>query len=274
MINHRDRIQINHRKGCRKPDFRNQRKTTMSSVLRRRFSALSDPSYLKRASKVVCVGRNYADHIAELNSTRPKYPLFFLKPPSTILLPGEGPVLRPRGVTLHHEVELALVMGKRVKDLDQNDTQGALDAIGGYALCIDMTARNVQSAAIAKGLPWTTCKGFDTFLPTSSFIPKSAIPDPHNVELFLRINNEPQPRQCDSTRLFLFQIPQVLAAISSVFTLEKGDIIITGTPKGVGPVVPGDTMYAGININGAELDCAKIKVRVEESTSTYEYCES
>lgn len=246
----------------------------MSLMLRRGFSALTDPSYLKRPSKIVCVGRNYADHIAELNGERPKQPLFFLKPPSTILLPGEGPILRPRGVTLHHEVELGLVMGKRVKDLDANDTQSALDAIGGYALCIDMTARNVQNAAMAKGLPWTTCKGFDTFLPVSSFIPKSAIPDPHNIDLFLRVNNEPQPRQCDNTRLFLFQIPQVLAAISSVFTLEKGDIIITGTPKGVGPVVPGDTMYAGISIDGKELDCAKIKVRVEDSAGVYEYRET
>ena len=81
--------------------------------------------------QVMCIGRNYADHIAELNSARPKQPFFFLKPPSSILLPGQGPVLRPRGVTMHYEVELGLIMGKTVRDLDPEDTKGAMDAIEG-----------------------------------------------------------------------------------------------------------------------------------------------
>jgi 2-keto-4-pentenoate hydratase/2-oxohepta-3-ene-1,7-dioic acid hydratase in catechol pathway len=227
---------------------------------------------LKKASKVVCIGRNYADHIAELNSAKPKQPFFFLKPASSILAPGDGPVIRPKGVNLHYEVELALIMGKRVKDLEADDEKGAIDAIESYALSIDLTARNVQNEAKKKGLPWSIAKGFDTFLPVSEIIPKSKIPNPHNIELYLSVNNE--IHQQDSTNLMLFQIPRMLSDISKVMTLEKGDIVITGTPKGVGPVVPGDVMRAGIRVDGKEIEEAKIEVVVEESTSTYSFAET
>ncbi|KAK3942184.1 hypothetical protein QBC46DRAFT_380827 [Diplogelasinospora grovesii] len=227
---------------------------------------------LKKASKVVCIGRNYADHIKELSSARPKQPFFFLKPPTCVLLPGEGPVIRPRGVDLHYEVELALIIGKQVKDLDAADEKAAMDAVESYALSIDMTARNIQNEAKKKGLPWDIAKGFDTFLPMSKIIEKSAIPEPHNIELYLTVNNE--VRQNDSTNLMLFQIPRMLSDISKVMTLEKGDIVITGTPKGVGPVVPGDIMRAGIKIDGKELEEAKIEVGVEESTGSYEFAET
>jgi len=212
------------------------------------------------------------DHITELNSARPKQPFFFLKPPSSILAPGEGPVIRPKGVDLHYEVELALIIGKKVKDLEADDEKGAMDAIESYAMSIDMTARNAQNEAKKKGLPWSISKGFDTFLPVSQIIPKSAIPDPHNVEVYLTVNNE--IRQNDSTNLMLFQIPRMLSDISKVMTLEKGDIVITGTPKGVGSVVPGDIMRAGLKVGGKELEEAKIEVGVEESTSTYQFNET
>ncbi|KAH8602646.1 hypothetical protein B0O99DRAFT_603866 [Bisporella sp. PMI_857] len=241
----------------------------MSLVFRRGIASMAS---LKKASKVVCIGRNYADHVTELNNTRPKQPFFFLKPASSILAPGEGPVVRPRGVDLHYEVELALILGKQVKNLEESDAQGAFDAIESYALSIDMTARNAQNEAKKKGLPWDIAKGFDTFLPVSQIIPKSAIPDPHKVDLYLTVNNE--HRQADSTELMLFRIPRILSDISKVMTLEKGDIVLTGTPKGVGPVVPGDVMRAGIKIDGKELEEAKIEVAVEESTSTYEYKET
>lgn len=135
-----------------------------------------------------------------------------------------------------------------------------------------MTSRNGQNEAKKKGLPWSIAKGFDTFLPISNVIEKSAIPDPHNIELYLTVNNE--HRQADSTALMLFQIPRILSDISKVMTLEKGDIVLTGTPKGVGPVVPGDIMRAGIKVGGKELKEAYIEVGVEESTSTYEYTET
>lgn len=135
-----------------------------------------------------------------------------------------------------------------------------------------MTARNVQNEAKKKGLPWDIAKGFDTFLPISNIIQKSAIPDPHNVEIYLTVNGKVQ--QQDSTELMLFRIPRILSDISKVMTLEEGDIVITGTPKGVGPVVPGDVMRAGIRVNGKELEEGKIEVAVEESTSSYEYAET
>ncbi|KAK1830294.1 hypothetical protein QBC39DRAFT_354094 [Podospora conica] len=226
----------------------------------------------RQASKVVCIGRNYADHITELNSARPKQPFFFLKPPSSILPPGKGPVIQPKGVNLHYEVELALIIGKQVKDLDASDEKGALDSIESYALSIDMTARNIQNEAKKKGLPWDISKGFDTFLPMSKTIEKALIPDPHKIELYLTVNGE--VRQNDSTELMLFRIPRVLSDISKVMTLEPGDIVITGTPKGVGPVVPGDVMRAGIRIDGKELEEAKIEVGVEESKGPYVFSET
>lgn len=125
-----------------------------------------------------------------------------------------------------------------------------------------------------KGLPWSIAKGFDTFLPISNVIPKSAIPDPHNVELYLRVNNEPTPRQQDRTNLLLFKIPRLLSTISEVFTLEKGDIVLTGTPKGVGVVRPGDIMHAGVKLDGQELESAKISVEVKESISRYQFNET
>ncbi|EPE36058.1 FAH [Glarea lozoyensis ATCC 20868] len=241
----------------------------MSLIFRRGIASMAS---LKKASKVVCIGRNYADHVTELNNVRPKQPFFFLKPASSILAPGDGPVIRPKGVDLHYEIELALILGKQVKNLDASDEKGALDAIESYALSIDMTARNAQNEAKKKGLPWDIAKGFDTFLPISEIIPKSSIPDPHNVDIYLKVNGE--TKQSDSTNLMLFQIPRILSDISKVMTLEKGDIVITGTPKGVGPVVPGDVMTAGLKVNGKELPESKIEVAVEESTSTYEFAET
>ncbi|GKT42082.1 putative hydrolase [Colletotrichum spaethianum] len=241
----------------------------MSMVFRR---SMATAASLKRAGKVMCIGRNYADHVKELNNVRPKQPFFFLKPTSSILLPGAGPVLRPKGVDMHYEVELALILGKQVKDLKPDDYKGAIDAIEAYALAIDMTARNAQNEAKKKGLPWSIAKGFDTFLPMSDIVKKSAIPDPHDIELFLKVNNE--TKQDASTNLMLFQIPRILSDISKVMTLEAGDIVLTGTPAGVGPAVPGDIIRAGLRVNGKELPEAKIEVGVEESPSSYQFAET
>lgn len=220
----------------------------------------------------MCIGRNYADHVKELNNQRPKQPFFFLKPPSSILLPGAGPVLRPRGVTMHYEVELGLVIGKTVQDLDPEDSQGALEAIEYYLLAIDMTARNVQDEAKRKGLPWAIAKGFDTFLPVSGLISKSRIPDPHNAHLWLSVDN--QVKQNDNTELMLFRIPRQLSDISKVMTLEKGDIVLTGTPKGVGPVITGDVMKAGLIIEGKEIEEANMEVAVVDREGPYEFKET
>ncbi|KJY00211.1 hypothetical protein TI39_contig339g00046 [Zymoseptoria brevis] len=222
--------------------------------------------------KVMCIGRNYADHVTELNNQRPKQPFFFLKPPSSILTPSEGPILRPAGVNLHFEVELGVVIGKTVRDLDENDEAAWRDAIGSYILGIDMTGRNVQDEAKKKGLPWSIAKGFDTFLPVAGPIEKSVIKDPHDVELWLSVNGE--MKQNDNTELMLFRIGRQLADISKVMVLEKGDIVLTGTPKGVGPVVTGDVLEAGMRIGGKEVEEARIKVEVKDRGGKYTFGET
>ena len=135
-----------------------------------------------------------------------------------------------------------------------------------------MTARNVQDEAKKKGLPWSIAKGFDTFLPISQEISKSQIPDPHNV--FLRLSVGSQVRQADSSSLMLYQIPRLLAEISRVMTLEEGDLVLTGTPKGVGEVKPGDVMKASIEVDGKEIEEGKIEVEVKDREGRYEYSET
>lgn len=163
-------------------------------------------------------------------------------------------------------------MGRKVQDLHSDDEKGALDAVAGYAVSIDMTARDVQEEAKKKGLPWTAAKGFDTFLPMSKYIPKSAIPDPHDVELWLTVNGK--DRQRDSTALMLFRIPRILSEISRVMKLEEGDVVLTGTPKGVGKVEVGEVMRAGATVGGKEIKEAGVEVGVEEKGGLYAFEET
>lgn len=142
----------------------------------------------------------------------------------------------------------------------------------GYLLAIDMTGRNVQDEAKKKGLPWSIAKGFDTFLPISQLIAKSRIPDPQNAHLWLSVNGE--MKQSDSTGLMLNRIPKQLSAISRVMTLEAGDIILTGTPKGVGPVQTGDVMRAGLKVNGKDIEEASLEVPVQDREGLYEFAET
>jgi acylpyruvate hydrolase len=130
-----------------------------------------------------------------------------------------------------------------------------------------MTARNVQDEAKRKGLPWSVAKGFDTFLPISDYISKSKIPDPHNVHLYLSVNGE--MRQSDNTGLMLFRIPRQLSDISQVMTLEKGDIVLTGTPKGVGSVSVGDVMRAGLKVGEQELAAIEVEVAPKDGPFVY-----
>jgi acylpyruvate hydrolase len=176
-------------------------------------------------------------------------------------------------VNLHHEIELGLVIGKPPASTSKTGKKVAayknlpnkpatMDIVDSYLLTIDMTARNIQNEAKKKGLPWSICKGFDTFLPISQSIPKSKIPDPHNIDIWLSVNDK--MKQEDNTNLFLFDIPRMLSDISKVFSLEEGDIVITGTPKGVGPVEPGDVVRGGIRVDGKELQEAAIEVGCED----------
>jgi len=204
-------------------------------------------SFTRSGKKIVAIGRNYADHVKELKNTVPKEPFFFLKP-TTSYLPSGGIIEIPGGISAHHEVELGLVIGKGGRDISEENAE---EHIAGYTLAIDMTARNLQDEVKKKGLPWSTVKGFDTFTPIGSYIPKSKVGDPHNLNLWLKINE--QFKQNGHTSDMIFRIPRLIQHVSSIMTLEEGDLILTGTPAGVGPVVAGD-----------RIECALVDVKTNE----------
>ncbi|BGO89652.1 hypothetical protein NBRC10512v2_001607 [Rhodotorula toruloides] len=216
--------------------------------------------FATRGKKCVAIGRNYAAHIKELNNTTPSEPFFFLKPTTSYALSDDGKVEIPKGVVVHHEVELGVIIGKRGRDIPASK---ALDYVAGYTLAIDYTARNVQDAVKAKGLPWSAAKGFDTFCPVGQFIPKDKVQDPHNLRLWYKINDS--TKQDDSTSLMLYRIPDLIAHVSGIMTLEEGDLLLTGTPKGVGPVVAGDKITAGLETQeGTVLDRLEHLVKARE----------
>lgn len=213
-----------------------------------------------------------SDHIKELNNQRPKNPFFFLKPTTSILAPPHHstPIHVPKGVKVHYEIELGLIIGKPAHNVripsslpDEDAIVQALPYIKSYFLGIDLTARNLQDIAKKSGLPWTAAKGFDTFLPISNEIPKDAIPDPHNARIWLSVNGE--KKQDDNTNLMLFRIPRIISEISRIMTLEEGDLILTGTPKGVGQIVNGDRVTCGVEVDGKEIVEGNIDIAVEDA---------
>lgn len=192
--------------------------------------------------KIICVGRNYAEHATELKNAIPTEPVLFLKPPSAYVKEG-APVLVPYySNNLHHEVELGVVIGKQGVSISQ---KAAMDHVEGYALCLDMTARDMQDECKKKGMPWTLAKAFNTSCPVSDFISKERIPDPHNLKIWLKVND--QARQEGHTSSMIFSIPFLVSYISNIIALEEGDLILTGTPKGVAAVKEHDEIHAGID---------------------------
>ncbi|KAF8647473.1 hypothetical protein AX16_006678 [Volvariella volvacea WC 439] len=198
-------------------------------------------SFVRNGKKIVAIGRNYAEHIKELNNAAPKEPFFFLKPTSSYVASG-GRVEIPKGIVAHHEVELGLVIGKGGRDISQANAESH---IAGYTLAVDMTARNLQDKVKKQGLPWSAAKGFDTFTPIGPFIPKDLISDPHDLRLSLKINGA--FKQNGTTADMIFRIPRLIEHISSIMTLEEGDLILTGTPSGVGPLVAGDEVECALS---------------------------
>lgn len=192
-----------------------------------------------RPGKVLCIGKNYVAHAIEMGGTGTDEPVVFLKP-STALVPDGGEIVIPRqSADVHHEVELVAVVGEGGKDIAEAD---ALGHVAGYAVGLDMTARDLQSDAKKGGKPWSVAKGFDTFAPLGALVPAAEVPDPQAVEIALAIDGE--TRQRGSTGLMIFSVARIVSFLSSVFTLEPGDLIYTGTPEGVGPVRPGETLVA------------------------------
>lgn len=187
--------------------------------------------------KIVCVGRNYAEHARELNNPIPKQPLLFIKP-STALAALDQPLAIPRDRgECHHELELALLIGQPLSEAHAEET---LAAIAGYGLALDLTLRELQSQLKEKGQPWERAKAFDGACPVSAFVPAAAIGDWKALRLQLQRNGAlQQDGQC---RDMLFPIEALLADISQSFTLLPGDIVLTGTPAGVGPLNTGDRL--------------------------------
>jgi 2-keto-4-pentenoate hydratase/2-oxohepta-3-ene-1,7-dioic acid hydratase in catechol pathway len=195
-----------------------------------------------RPGKIVCLGRNYNEHIKELGNEIPDKPVIFMKP-ATSILPDAGTIIIPDySCDCHHEVELAVLIGKTGKDINEAT---AFDHVAGYGVAIDLTLRDTQSQQKAKGLPWEIAKGFDTACPLSDFVPVELVPDPDNLALTLAVNGV--LRQNGNTGLMMRKIPQIISELSAIFTLAEGDIILTGTPAGVGPIVSGDTIVAKID---------------------------
>jgi 2-keto-4-pentenoate hydratase/2-oxohepta-3-ene-1,7-dioic acid hydratase in catechol pathway len=203
---------------------------------------LPSPERVVPAGKLLCIGRNYAKHAAEMKAEVPEEPVVFMKP-STALVGTGGTIFLPaRTQEVHHEVELVAIIGRGGKHIPE---QKALDHVAAYAVGLDMTARDLQDIAKKKGLPWTIAKGFDTFAPLGPLMPASDVDDPQNLALHLRINGE--LRQEGHTRDMLFPVARLIAYCSSIFTLMPGDLLYTGTPDGVGPVQPGDKLEATID---------------------------
>lgn len=187
--------------------------------------------------KIVCVGRNYRDHAKELGNEVPAEPLLFFKPPSSLLKPGGVIVAPPASSRVDFEGELALVIGRRMTKL--NPDANWRDYVRGYTLANDVTARDLQK----KDGQWTRAKGFDTFCPVGPWVSDEVDPE-SGLTLETRVNGE--LRQHGSTADFLFSIPQLLAYISAAITLEPGDLVLTGTPAGVGPLASGDRVDVSI----------------------------
>jgi len=196
--------------------------------------------------KILCLGRNYADHAKEMNAEVPESPVVFLKPATAIIQDGERVVIPRISSDVHYEVELVVVIGQSGRNIRIED---AYDHIGGYAVGLDMTLRDIQAEAKKKGLPWTVAKGFDTSAPLSRAIARSKVGNPHDLNLKLDVNGE--TRQRSNTGNMILKIDFLVSYLSSIFTLEPGDLIFTGTPEGVGRVQSGDLLEADLESVGS-----------------------
>ena len=187
--------------------------------------------------KILAIGRNYVEHIEELNNERPDEPVIFTKP-DTALVRNNQPFYYPDfSKDIHYEVELVLRLCKMGKNIHEKFAATYFDAIG---LGIDFTARDLQTKAKNKGLPWTLAKGFDGSAPVSEFIPVEEFNDLQNINFSLNVDG--QLKQQGNSALMLFSFNQIISYISRFITLRSGDLIYTGTPKGVGPIKIGNKL--------------------------------
>ena len=193
-------------------------------------------------SKVVCVGKNYAEHVKEMaTGDAPERPLLFLKPSTSVIGPGDAIRIPPGSTNVHHEVELAVVIGARgARNLTPEQVPGS---VFGYTVANDVTERDMQKA----DGQWTRAKGFDSFCPIGPWI-ETDLPglglDPTDLEVTCTVDGE--PRQQGRTSQLIFDVPTLISYISQVMTLLPGDVVLTGTPAGVGPIAPGQRVECSI----------------------------
>jgi len=207
---------------------------------------------IKHPSKIICLAKNYVEHAKEMGVSSKDIPALsvtpslFLKPPSALIGPGENIIIPDGSDIVHHEVELAVIIGKKGKNIPLKKSQ---EYIFGYSIILDITERTIQSAAKKNGKPWFQSKGFDTFAPMGPLIVTAdEIKYPQNLPLELKVNNI--TKQKGNTREMIFKIDEIISYTSSIVTLEIGDIIATGTPSGVGPLNRGDLITANIESIG------------------------
>jgi fumarylpyruvate hydrolase len=190
--------------------------------------------------RIYCVGLNYADHVREMGN-EPQPPIFFAKPADALVANGAGIPYPPRTANLHHEIELVVAIGRGGRDIRP---QRALEHVFGYAAGNDLTRRDLQHAARARGQPWDAAKGFDGSAPVAA-IRKAALGHLSRGRIWLAVNGT--VRQESDLKHMLCDVPHIIAELSTLFELKSGDLIFTGTPAGVGPVQPGDRLEGGID---------------------------
>lgn len=192
--------------------------------------------------KIICVGRNYADHARELNNEVPTEPVIFLKPDSAILKEGKAFYVPDHLGSVHHELEIVLRVCKNGKHISPKFASDYYDQIG---LGIDFTARDLQTKLKNQGLPWELAKGFDGSAVLGDFVPKSQLGDLTQLQIELHVNGE--KKQEGNTRDLLFSFEAIIVFVSQYFTLRQGDLIYTGTPAGVAQVKPSDKLEGFLN---------------------------
>lgn len=205
-------------------------------------------------SKIICLARNYGEHAKEANMTIPKEPVFFAKAPSAIIGPNEEIIAKKEWGRIDPEAELAVIIGKRCKECKEEEVY---KYIAGFTIFNDVTARDIQSKDISEKEPWFRSKSFDTFAPMGPYlVTMDDISDPQNLNIKLSVNGE--VRQNANTSDMLFSVPYLISYISNHFTLMPGDIIATGTPKGIAPLSNDDEIEIEIENIGVLKNRIKI----------------